>query len=187
VIFTMLAGAGIGSAASERLGLSPRRRWPGPFIAVIALGLALVLCYPVIARIALALPLAGRVALSGALILPIGFFLGMPFPLGVLAIEGQPRGAVAWAWGMNGLFTVVGSLLSVLLSLEAGFDITILAALGCYAGALAVFRTMRDRVPIAGAAGQLSAPAVPTGVPEAATPIPDSPLDMVDGRRREAR
>jgi spermidine synthase len=147
VIFTLLAGAGIGSAASERLGICPRHRWMWPFLAVIALGVALVLSYPWVARIALALPLAGRVVLSGALILPIGFFLGMPFPLGVLALEGQPRGAVAWAWGMNGLFTVVGSLASVLLSLAAGFRVAIFAALLCYAGALALFPMLRDRRP----------------------------------------
>ena len=147
VIFTMLCGAGLGSAASERLGISPRRRWSRPFLGVIAIGLALVIWYPYIARLILALPLAGRIMLSGALIFPLGFFLGMPFPLGILAIEDRPRGAVAWAWGMNGIFTVVGGLLSALLSLKAGFDVTILVALACYVCALATFTRMRDMAP----------------------------------------
>jgi hypothetical protein len=147
VIFTMLCGAGIGSAASERLGLNPRRRWSRPFLAIIAIGLALIVWYPHIARLVLACPLSGRVALSGALLFPLGFFLGMPFPLGILAIRHQPRGAIAWAWGMNGIFTAVGGLLAALLSLERGFDFTILAALACYAGALSVFVPMRDRAP----------------------------------------
>ncbi|MDE2262120.1 MAG: hypothetical protein KGL45_06335, partial [Gammaproteobacteria bacterium] len=147
VIFTMLCSAGLGSGASERLGVGPRRHWPRPFIAVIGLGLALVVWYPRIASMVLAQPLDGRVLLSGALLFPIGFFLGMPFPLGVLAIEKQPRGAIAWAWGMNGMFTVVGGLLSVLLSLEEGFNFTILVAIACYAGALSVFARMRDMTP----------------------------------------
>jgi hypothetical protein len=147
VIFTMLCGAGLGSAASERLGLGPQQRWSRPFLAVIAIGLALVVWYPSIARLVLALPFTGRVVLSGALLFPLGFFLGMPFPLGILAIERQPRGAVAWAWGMNGIFTVMGGLLSVLLSYKKGFNFTILVALACYAGALAVFVRMRDMVP----------------------------------------
>lgn len=35
----------------------------------------------------------------------------MPFPLGILAIRHQPRGAVAWAWAWrtNGIFTAVGA------------------------------------------------------------------------------
>jgi len=147
VICTMLCGAGLGSAASERLGMSAQRRWSPPFLAVIAIGLALVVGYPSIAHLVLAQPLAGRVALSVALLFPLGFFLGMPFPLGILAIERQPRGAVAWAWGMNGICTVVGGLLSVLLSYEEGFDFTLLVALACYAGALAVFVKMRDMSP----------------------------------------
>jgi hypothetical protein len=80
------------------------------------------------------------------MIFPLGFFLGMPFPLGILAIEHQPRGAVAWAWGMNGLFTVIGGLASVLGGLEIGFNFTIVIALALYGCALAVYRKMRDTV-----------------------------------------
>jgi hypothetical protein len=48
---------------------------------------------------------------------------------------------------MNGLFTVIGGLGSVLLSLKLGFNFTIVIALALYACALAVFRKMRDTVP----------------------------------------
>ena len=83
---------------------------------------------------------------SALMLFPLGFFLGMPFPLGILAIEHQPRGAIAWAWGMNGLFTVIGGLTSVIVSLEVGFNLTIICALVLYGCALAVFRKMRDTV-----------------------------------------
>jgi len=151
VIFTILCAAGLGSAASERLGIGPRQRWARPFLAVIAFTLALLVCYPDIAHLILALPLGGRIVLCGALLFPVGFFLGMPFPLGILAIERQPRGAIAWAWGMNGIFTAAGGLLAALLSLQEGFDFTILVALGCYVGALSVFAWMRDAAPVEGA------------------------------------
>jgi spermidine synthase len=153
VIFMMLLGAGIGSAASERLGINSQRRWAVPFIAIIGIGLALILLYPPITKAALALPLGGRVAISGLMIFPLGFFLGMPFPLGILAIEHQPRGAVAWAWGMNGLFTVIGGLASVIGGLVLGFNLTIVAALVLYGCALAVYRKMRDTVPRGAVAG----------------------------------
>src|SRR3984957_19967233 len=147
VIFTLLLGAGIGSAASERLGVSSQRRWALPFVAIILIGLALVAVYPPIAQAALALQLEGRAAISALMLFPLGFFLGMPFPLGILAIEHQPRGAIAWAWGMNGLFTVIGGLASVLISLEVGFNLTICIALVLYGCALAVYRKMRNTVP----------------------------------------
>jgi spermidine synthase len=147
VIFTMLLGAGIGSAASERLGINTRQRWAVPFLGIIAVGLSLVLLYPTLARLGLALPLGGRVAVSAAMIFPLGFFLGMPFPLGILAIERQPRGAIAWAWGMNGLFTVVGGLASVLASLEFGFNLTLVIALALYGCAAGVFTKLRSMAP----------------------------------------
>jgi hypothetical protein len=74
---------------------------------------------------------------------PLGFFLGMPFPLGILSIARQPRGAIAWAWGMNGLFTVVGGFLSVVVSTLLGFNFAILLALAIYAIAFAVFPRLR--------------------------------------------
>jgi spermidine synthase len=147
VIFTLLLGAGIGSAASERLGIGSQRRWAVPFVAIIVIGFALIALYPPLAKLALAFELPGRAAVAALMIFPLGFFLGMPFPLGILAIAHQPRGAIAWAWGMNGLFTVIGGLASVLLSLKLGFNLTIVIALALYACALAVFRKMRDTVP----------------------------------------
>ena len=81
---------------------------------------------------------------AAALIFPLGFFLGMPFPLGILILERHPRGAVAWAWGLNGLFTVMGSLASVLLGMTIGFQATILVALSIYAAAFLAVAGLRQ-------------------------------------------
>jgi spermidine synthase len=143
VIFTMLFAAGVGSAVSEKMGIDPQRRWRLPFIGVLLTGTALVLLYPLLSHAALSLGIVGRVAASAAMMFPLGFFLGMPFPLGVLAITNHPRGAVAWAWGMNGLFTVVGGLVSVLISMAFGFNAAIVTALALYALAFLAFGRLR--------------------------------------------
>ncbi len=144
VIFTLLLGAGVGSALSGRLRLSPHRGWPVPFVCIVVVGSLLIAVFQAVDHAALALSLPARVLLSGTIIFPLGFFMGMPFPLGILALEHRPRGAIAWAWGMNGVFTVVGGLLSVLMSLAFGFNATIAFALALYAVALGLFRPMRD-------------------------------------------
>ena len=77
------------------------------------------------------------------LILPVGFFMGMCFPLGILTISQQPEGAIAWAWGMNGLFTVIGGIASVVISLFLGFNLTLVAGALIYILALALFTRMR--------------------------------------------
>ena len=147
VIFTVLFSAGVGSASSEHLGIGTNRRWAVPFVAILVIGGALVALYPALSRLALALPLPGRMLASSLMMFPLGFFLGMPFPLGILAISNQPRGAIAWAWGMNGLFTVVGGLLSVALGVLLGFNFTILLALAIYALAFSIFRRLRAMAP----------------------------------------
>ena len=110
VIFTVLLGAGVGSLSSARMRITPTSRWTWPFWGLLGYGFAFCVAYPILLDRWLAAPDVVRMGLSVALIGPFGFFLGMPFPLGVLAIERQPPGAIGWAWGMNGLFTVVGSL-----------------------------------------------------------------------------
>jgi hypothetical protein len=143
VICSMLIGAGIGSSASERLGIDENRRWSWPFIAAIVFGIVLACLLPYLFDLAIGLATPYRILLSALTILPMGFFLGMPFPIGILALRGSPRGAIAWAWGMNGVFTIIGGLGSVVLSLALGFTSTLIVAVAIYGIALLVFPIMR--------------------------------------------
>jgi spermidine synthase len=143
VLFTLLLGAGIGSTASQSLGVSPAARWSWPFVGIVCYGVAFTFAYPAIFNRFLSSPDAVRMMVAAAMMFPLGFFLGMPFPLGILVAERHPAGAVAWAWGLNGLFTVIGSLGSVLLGLAIGFQATILVALAIYVAAFLAFAGLR--------------------------------------------
>lgn len=118
-----------------------------PFTAILAIGGVLVVLYPLYSRLALALLQPGRMLAATRMLFPLGFILEMPFPLGIRAISNQLTGATAWAWGMNGLFTVVGGLLSVVLGVLLGFNFTILLALAIYVLAFAVFPRLRAMAP----------------------------------------
>jgi spermidine synthase len=144
VIFTLLLGAGIGSLCSGLLGIDPTRRWWWPFVGALACGVALLACHEAVFQHFLAADVALRALVAALLILPLAFCLGMPFPLGILAISGRATGAVAWAWALNGLFTVIGSLASVLLALWFGFKVTILIALGIYCIAALAFSRLKS-------------------------------------------
>jgi hypothetical protein len=139
VLFAMLVGAGFGSLASERLGVRPTARWWLPFAGVLAVGGVLLALHEPLTYALLPLPLAGRLAATALLVLPLGFFLGMPFPLGVLAIEPRGPGAVAWGWAMNALMTVGGGLAATVASMLVGFRWTLVGALAVYALALALY------------------------------------------------
>jgi hypothetical protein len=144
VIFMLLFSAGIGSFATSKLNITPANRWQLPFFGILATVLFLLLIYPFVFNFFLASALFIRILVACILIFPLGFFLGMPFPLGILTLENLPRGAVAWAWGMNGLFTVIGALAGVVLSITWGFQVTLLIASFQYVVALLAFARIRS-------------------------------------------
>ena len=144
VIFMLLFSAGIGSFATSKLNITPAHRWQLPFFGILATVLLLLLIYPLVFNFFLASPLIHRILVACLLIFPLGFFLGMPFPLGILTLQHLPKGAVAWAWGMNGLFTVIGALASVILSITWGFQVTLLIASLQYVVASLAFARVRS-------------------------------------------
>jgi hypothetical protein len=144
VLFIMLLGAGIGSITSDRWRITPNNRWFVPFVGILFSMAFMLVVYPVVRDFFLATSLPLRIGVSMVFIFPVGFFLGMPFPLGILSLEHQPKGFIAWAWGMNGLFTVIGGLLGIVFSVEWGFNITLLIACAIYLVAFLVFRRIRS-------------------------------------------
>jgi hypothetical protein len=72
----------------------------------------------------------------------VGFFMGMPFPLGM------QRAALAfaplrpWLYGINGATSVAASVLAVILALTIGLRSTFVVGTLCYLLALgALYRT----------------------------------------------
>ncbi len=146
IVFAMLLAAGVGSAVSGKLGINTARRWYIPFLGILVCSAAILLSYEAYSQLFLQMSVVIRILATIILIFPLGFFLGMPFPLGILTLENQPRGAIPWAWAMNGLFTVVGGLLSVLVSLFYGFKLTFFVAICIYLLAFIVFYRLRKPV-----------------------------------------
>jgi spermidine synthase len=140
VLFVFLFGAGLGSLMSEHLGMYNKKRWGMAFAGVIASALLVVVVHPWYFNIFLQTSVVVRICAASALILPLAFFLGMPFPLGILSVRNQVPGTIAWAWAMNGLFTVIGGFLSVVLSVSIGFRATVLVAIGFYVLAAVFFK-----------------------------------------------
>jgi len=156
VITVMLIAAALGSLGSARIAGADGRRWRTVFVGLLASGLALWLAYPYVSTQLLTVATPLRIAATAVLIGPLAFFMGMPFPLGLLELAGRPRGVVAWAWSMNGLFTTIGGVGSALLSLAFGFRTTILIALGLYALAAMAFARVRETSQV-----RVSVPAAP--------------------------
>jgi hypothetical protein len=80
-----------------------------------------------------------RVMLTLALIAPLAFLMGMPFPLGMsrLAVEGPAF--IPWAWGINGCASVLSALLAALLAVHLGYSVVLMMAAGLYAVAAVIW------------------------------------------------
>ena len=73
-----------------------------------------------------------RILLCIAIIVPLGFMLGMCLPLGMRIIQKWDRRLIVWAWGINGAFSVFGSVMSIILALNFGLKSVFLIGIGCY-------------------------------------------------------
>jgi hypothetical protein len=83
------------------------------------------------------LPFALRIAFTVTLLAPLGLTLGMAMPLGLRRLEGLYPSGVAWAWGINGVASVLASVLAITVAIMFGFTAATLLALACYLAALA--------------------------------------------------
>jgi hypothetical protein len=136
VLFALLLWTGAGSWLAGRAG-DPRRALIAALAAAcVLIGVSAFALTPVLEAL-IDLPFAARVAVTVALLAPVGFVLGMAMPLGLTRLAGFHPSGVAWAWGVNGVLSVVGSVLAITVAIVAGFAVATLVAVACYAVALA--------------------------------------------------
>ena len=137
VLFALLVFTGLGSLASERATADPRRA----LIAALAAGAAMIAVMAFglqpLLRALIELPFWLRIALAVTLLAPLGLTLGMAMPLGLRRLEGLYPSGVAWAWGINGVASVLASVLAITVAIMMGFTAATLLALACYLAALA--------------------------------------------------
>jgi spermidine synthase len=147
VLCAFLVFAGLGSAASGGLGArSPGRLDPvvvaAGAVALLAVGYVAVL--PALFAASLGLSTGAKIAITIALIAPLAFFMGMPFPLGLRRVARAMPELVPWAWGVNGCFSVLSAVLATLLAIHLGFTMVVALAAGLYLCAGAVLHAPLD-------------------------------------------
>jgi Spermine/spermidine synthase domain len=140
LLFTLLAFGGIGSALSRRFSI-----WKA-CVAVAIIGGAEALALPKLVPMLLWLPLWGRIAVAILLIAPLGLAMGMPFPRGLRESGQGSLAAPPFYWGLNGIMSVIGSVVTVFVALMAGFQAAMLMGSACYVIAALASRTAFQEV-----------------------------------------
>lgn len=144
VLFSMLSSSAVGALVADRFGDSLRALSGMLGVAIVAIaGLALA-AGPVVAWAGGASEPV-RIAVAIAMVAPVGFVMGMPFPTGLRRVARLSPALVSWAWAVNGAMSVLGSVLAVIVSMTSGFTASMMLGWLSYAVALiVVLRLQRD-------------------------------------------
>lgn len=121
VVSTMLVASGSGSLFSEKFFKDSSKKLMIIFGIIVILALAIGILNPVIFESLVRLDLAWRIIISALIIFPLGFFMGMPFPIGMSLILPSEKRFVAFAWGVNGFFSVIGTVSAIILAMIFGY------------------------------------------------------------------
>jgi hypothetical protein len=151
-LFSLLVFSGLGSLLSG-VGRSGRnRRLYLALASLTAVVLLIVFALPGIVDAVVGRALPVRILVTILMVAPIGLCLGTFMPLGLRAVAGlsaRSREYVAWAWAVNGFFSVIASILSTILGMVFGFRILLLIALVVYAiGVLALASVPEPERPV---------------------------------------
>lgn len=142
VVFLMLLSSGAGSLLSRRLfARAVLGLWP--LLAIVSVLVGYVFLLPTLLPSLVGLPFAAKLLISGLLLVPLGFGMGMPFPTGLRAVAGAPstglpssdatsENSVEWAWAMNAASSVLGSVLAIVIAIRFGFNITLACGAAAY-------------------------------------------------------
>ena len=139
---SILVSTGIGALLSRRFADRPRTVMPLLLGALAVLTLFYQFFLDDLTDHFLSSGLGVRVVVALLVLFPLGLCLGMfmPFGLGAVA-QLTPHGEdyVAWSWAVNGFFSVIGSVLTTMLSMTYGFRAVQYMALAVYAIAAVAF------------------------------------------------
>lgn len=111
ILFTLLIASGIGSRFSKHVSTLL------PFVGILIWIVLEISAFGPLKYALGDLTMFPRILISAALIFPLGFFMGMPFPQGALRV-GE---LVDWGFAVNGAASVLGSVLVIMVAMSFGF------------------------------------------------------------------
>jgi spermidine synthase len=155
VIFLLMLSSGAGSLFS-RLWLPRTNLGWVPLVLVIVTLLFDVFFLPSRLAALVGIDFGYRLLVSGVLLIPLGFVMGMPFPTGLRALaalpapefpagQGASDSAVEWAWAMNAAASVLGSVSAMVIAIQFGLTVTLACGAAAYLLALLLMPALRTK------------------------------------------
>ncbi|MBW2980391.1 hypothetical protein KY360_03175 [Candidatus Woesearchaeota archaeon] len=125
VLFSVLIFAGIGAYFSKRFKLKKLRAIIPALSILILIYLASI---KYIFNLFIGNSIIIKIILSAALIAPLAYLMGNPFPLGIRLADRINNKLIPWAWAVNGCASVLSSVLAVIIAMALGFRVVLFLA-----------------------------------------------------------
>jgi len=138
VISTMLVSSGIGSMFSEKFFKNSPNRLVIIFSIISGLALLIGLFNQEVYNIFGSADMIIRIFISMVLVAPLGFFMGMPFPIGFGLIGENEKRFSSFAWAVNGFFSVIGTVIAIILAMMLGYKVVFIAAALLYLASMLI-------------------------------------------------
>ncbi|MBI4682843.1 MAG: hypothetical protein HY757_07055 [Nitrospirae bacterium] len=130
ILTSVLISSGLGSMISSKFpGL--KTYYSPLIIAVLVLLYSMI--YPILLDALTTHIIKARMIMLAVSIIPLGFFMGIPFPAGIKILGRKKDGLIPWAWAINACMSVLAPILTIMLALVTGFKAVL------WVGALAYF------------------------------------------------
>jgi hypothetical protein len=122
VLTSILISSGIGSLLSYRVFALKSS------LVLFALSILIVLysiILPSIMDVISSFVINVKIVLVFFTLLPLGLLMGIPFPTGLSILSEKNKSLVSWAWAINGCFSVLAPILTIMLAMAFGFKIVL--------------------------------------------------------------
>ncbi len=138
VLSSLLFFSSLGSLFTERFVSQRYNIIRAIVFIVFIIGIYIIVFKPLIS-ITLHMSLITKIIFSTTLMALPSFFMGMLFPLGIKITEKLYKSLIPWMWGINGIASTLGGVMSMIISLLFGFNAALIVGLIIYGlGAFAI-------------------------------------------------
>jgi hypothetical protein len=133
VLAGLLVASGMGAALSTRLfSAAPARVIAFSTVFIAAAIIVWLIAIHFLSRQTMQFPLVARAAITLIGLIPVGILLGLPFPTAVRQLEKSNPRFIAWAWGVNGVTSVLASIAAIVVAMRFGFNAVVTIAAATY-------------------------------------------------------
>ncbi len=142
VLASLLISSGIGSLFSYK-NVVLRSSYITLVLSLIIITYSLLM--PIVSDNVSSYHIALKVFLVFFILMPLGLFMGIPFPTGLKILGESSESLIPWAWAINGCLSVLAPILTVMLAMTVGFKTVLWLGALAYLMAFITLKIFRIR------------------------------------------